>query len=492
MPFPFTLSTTSHLSFQKDFTSSTHPSLSFTATSQRDLLRASLKTHKRLSATDQSSNISEILSALTSYLKYISTIDLALSGKTVSDEDIDIALTREIEVEWRPTLSSTSIPGREADRVRGQGLDYEFYFVHQTYAVVQNLLARQALLGLYASALPTSEQRLALIQTATRHLKTACSIHTFLVARANSGDGPPELPPVAVDVSLTIQSALQRLAQAEFNLISAFKDDPYPAILVQARNEQDREWMIKAPEIPKTRAQVLTRLCIGAAEHAAGANATLKAEKRVSKDLIEYVDDLRRTARARACRFQAIDADARGETGKAIAWINAGSNELGSVVSAAGNSSFGIALRESSSKSGSKSGGLSKLKASWNEQREDRRIGRGSSRWGSDAGKAEEARILQYLEKKLIKSNDTVHFQKIPEFKPLLSSLPGGMNMPLGDEKWKPPLLSEDELLQMRAPLDVAAADHESSGDEHEDDNNVRGPAGAFPGTDEEYKASYY
>lgn len=484
MPFPFVLSTTSHLSFQQNFISSTHPSLPSTATSQRNLLRSTLKTHKRLRAVEQSTNLNEVLSALTSYLKYVCTLDSALSGVTVNDEDVDLALTKEIEVQWRPTLSSGSIPGREAERVRGQGLDYEYFFVHQMYAIVQNLLARQALLGLYASSVPSSEKRVELIQAATRHLKSACSIHMFLVHRASSSDGPPELPPFAVDVSINMQSALQRLAQAEFNLLSAFKDDPYPAILVQARNELDREWMIKAPEIPKTRAQVLTRLCIAAAEHAGSASAILRAERRVTKDLIEYVDDLRRMARARACRFQAIGADGHGETGKGVAWVYAGLSELGLEVNA----------KEGSSKAS----GLSKLKASWQERKEDKRIGKGSTRWGSDAGKSEEARILEYLEKKLVKSNDTVHFQKVPEYKSLVATLPSGMNMPMGDEKWEGPTLSEDELVQMRAPPDINAMDQDSSGDENEDLQDLRGPgpgsgpAGAFPGTQGAYQISYY
>lgn len=481
MPFPFVLSTTSHLSFQQNFTSSTHPSLPSAATSHRNLLRATLKRHKRLSPGDQAATLNDVLSALTSYMKYICTLDVALSGVTINDqEDVDLALVQEVAVEWRPTLSSANIPGRDSDRVRGQGLDYELYFVHQIYAVIQNLLARQALLSLYASTVPSAEQRLVFIQTALRHLKTAYSVHTFLNQRTNSGDGPPELPASATDVSFNVQTALQRLSQAEFNLYSAFKDDSYPAILLQARNELDREWMIKAPEIPKTRAQILTRLCVAAAEHAAGASAALRAEgKRVSKDLIEYVDDLRRTARARACRFQAIDADARGETGKGIAWILAGLSELGAEI----NTKDGI----------SKTGGLSKIKASWHERREDRRIEKGSSRWGSDGGKAEELRILEYLQRKLVKSNDTVHFQKVPEHKPLLATLPSGINMPIGDEKWRPPLLGEDELVQMRAPPDVDEMDRDSSGDEDGYDMAPKRAPGAFPGVDGEHnKASYY
>lgn len=478
MPYPFTLSTTSHHSFQDNFTSSTHASLPSTATWHRNVIRSTLKSHKRLSPENQAINLSSVLSALDTYLRYIDTLDLALCGSLVNGEDVDLALTHEVELEWRPTLSSVAIPGRDIERVKGRGLDYELFFVYQTYATVQTLLARQALMGLYASTVPSTEQRLGLIQTAIRHLKIAYGVHEFLVEKANNGDGPPELPKGAVDVAPAVQHALQRVTQAECNLLGAFKDDPYPGIVVQARNENDREWMIRAPEIPKTRAAVLSRLCFGAAEHASAAAAILKNEKRVSKDFVEYVDDMKRTARARACRFQAIAADTDGQTGKGIAWIYAGLSELG----------FEVSLKDGSGKIG----GFSKMKASWNERKEDKRLGKGSARWGSDAGKAEEARILDYLEKKLTKTNDSVFHHTVPAYKALLSSLPSGMNMPLGDAKWMLPILTEDELVQMRAPPDHVLVEQDSSGEDDEDKFGGRGPVGAFPGTNLQYKDSYY
>lgn len=474
MPFPFLLSTTSHLSFHTNLTSSTHPSLPSVTTSQRAFLRAALKSHKRLSPADQSNNLPNLVTAITSYLKHLSSLDLALGGKPVSGEDVDIALVNEIEVEWRPTLCGGIVPGRESDRVKGRGLDFEIYFIHHTLGILHALIARQALLGLYASITPTLDQRLAFIQNATKSLKTAYSLHSYLSHRSNfAADGPPLFPSSAADISAPVQSALQSLAQAELNLLAVLKDDPYPALLVQSRNKDDREWMIKAPQIPKVRAQVLRRLCIGAAERAAAASAALKGEtKRVSKDLIDYCDDAQHTARAKACRFAAIDSDITGETGKAIAWLRAGMNELGIDVS----------------KDGTRSKGLSKLKASWNEKREDRRIAKGDATWGADAGKAEESRILEYLDRKLTKENDTVNVQLIPEWKPLLATMPSGMVMPI-DEKWKPEVLQEEELAVMRGPPDDEGDQGDSSGDETERKGQ---PVGAFPGTNQDYQGTSY
>lgn len=472
MPFPFVLSTTSHVSFQASFTSSTHPSLPSAVTSRRAVLRAALKAHKRLSPSNQANNLIPLSSLIQDYLSYLVSLDLALSGKALLGEDVDIALAKEPEIEWRPTLGSAAIPGRENERVRGKGLDFEIFFVHHTLALVQTLLARQSLLGLYATASPTSEQRTALIQNATKCLKTAHSLHSYLLLRANlSSDGPPAFPATAVDIAPTTQSALQHLAHAEFNLLCVLKDDPYPALLVQSRNKDDKEWMIRAPQIPKVRSQVLTRLCIGAALHASSAAAAFStAGARMSKDLLEYCDGLQKSSRAKACRFQALDEDTNGQIGKAIAWIRAAAGELG--------------LEASKDGGGSKhSSGFGKMKATFLERREDKRIAQGSANWGLDGGKFEEARIVDYLDRKFTKENDTISNQLIPEWKPLLATLPSGMNMPI-DEKWKPPSLEEDELASMRAPPDE---DEVLQGSSEDEDGVAKEPVGAFPGTQGDY-----
>ncbi|KIW62153.1 hypothetical protein PV04_10354 [Phialophora macrospora] len=478
MPFPFVLSTTSHISFQASLTSSTHPSLPPAATAQRAIVRAALKAHKRLSSSHQGNDLLSLASTIQTYLRYLISLDLALSGKAVAGEDVDIALAKEPEIEWRPTLSSTAIPGRENERVKGKGLDYEIFFIHHTLALIQSLLARQSLLGLYAATNPTAEERTASIQNATKFLKSAYSLHSYLQLRANSStDGPPTFPPAAVDISTAVQSGLQHLAHAEFNLLCVLKDDPYPALLIQSRNKDDKEWMIRAPQIPKVRAQVLTRLCIGASQHAAASAAALKMESsRVSKDLLEYCDGIQRSSRAKACRFQALDEDGSGQIGKAIAWIRAAMNELG----------FDLG------KDGSKPSGLGKLKNSWIERREDRRIEKGSTNWGLDGGKLEETRIVEYLAKKFNKENDTISNQLIPEWKPLLATLPSGMNMPI-EERWKPALLEEDELASMRAPPDEDDLAAANSSDDEAD--MAKEPVGAFPGTHREYgdrATSYY
>lgn len=182
---------------------------------------------------------------------------------------------------------------------------------------------------------------------------------------------------------------------AEATLLAVLKDDPYPAAVAQDRNQNDKEWMIKAPEIPKVRAHLFARLCLAAAEHAGNALSLLSTNSgikgKIDADLLKYVEDLRRTGRGKACRFFGIDAELGGQTGTGIAWLQAGLRELGLESKDEGKRGFS----------------LGKFKKEWAEKREDRRVEKGAD-WGADAGRLEEGRVLEMLGRKWNKMNDTV------------------------------------------------------------------------------------
>ena len=476
MPFPFSLPTTSRFNFVGHISSSTHPSLPAAAAAYRNALYSSLKAHKRLPEPAQIRNYQTVLECLQNYLPYLLSIDAGLSSRLVSGEDIDITLNSEIEVEWRQTLLTATIPGRDPPKIKGRGLDYEIFSVLNTLAILNALIARKSCLDLYPSPLPSAEQRLAAIQTATKSLATANATHRHLQKLASTVEGPPSLPAAAVDVSSSTQSALADLSQAEVELCFVLKDDPYPALLLQSRDKDDREWMVKAPDVPKVRAQVLARLCVSASKRAARAASLLRVDRGdYNKDLLAYFDGLSRTAKAKACRFLGIDADLSGETGKAIAWLRAGMNELG-----LDTGKDGLI----------KTSGLSKFKASWKERREDKRIEKGTTSWGMDGGVAEEARILEWLDRRWSKMNDTINVQIVPDWKPLLTTLPTGREIS-ANSAWVPQVLEEAELTRMRAPPDpddqLLAV--ESSDEEAQPKTS---PIGAFPGTIDDYRPQYY
>ena len=392
MPYAFLLPTASAISYSNFFHSNTHPSLPSAAAIQRAVLRSALKKHKNLPVQSSSLNLAKISSALEDYIPFLFALDAGLSGRQVSGEEIDITLIEEVEVEWQTSLAAT-ILGRKAPRVRGKGLDYEIVFVLGTFAYVSTLLAQSQLHALYASITPSAEQRTGIITKATKYLLNAKSIHAYLVTRADETAAPSS----AIETSTSVQGALAELALAEATLLAVLKDDPYPAVVAQDRNKNDNEWKFKAPEVPKVRAHLFARLCLAAAEHAGKAEAKLKPSvtgraARVDDGLIKYINDLRRTSKAKACRFFAIDAELRGETGQGIAWLKGGKQELGFPDTHEGSS---------------KVKGLAKLKKDWTERREDKRIEKGGE-WGGDAGRFEEGRIIEMLEKKWNKMNDTV------------------------------------------------------------------------------------
>lgn len=328
-----------------------------------------------------------MLAALDDYIPYLLVLDAGLCGRTVDGEEIDVVLKKEIVVEWRTALTAT-VPGRDSPRVKGRGLDYEISFVLHTLACVYTLQARGQLLALYGSITPTTEQRIAIVTTATKQLLQANSIHNFLASRSAETDASSAV----LETLSQIQGGLAGLALAEATLLAVLKDDPYPAVVAQARNKNDKDWMVKPPEIPKVRAHLFARLCLAAAEHAGKAEAMLSASDRIDEALLKYVNDLKRTSRAKACRFFGIDADLGGETGQGIAWLIGGTKQLGFT---------------GSKDEGSKMNGLARFKKDWTERKEDKKIAKGSE-WGSDAGRLEELRVIEMLEQKWNKMNDTV------------------------------------------------------------------------------------
>jgi hypothetical protein len=388
MPFPFALPTTSSFSFSTYFNSESYPSLPLSASTYRGVLRDALKKHKRLSPPDQVPHLASVLLSLRNYIPYLLEIDNGLGSKG----SVDIVLKSTPSLEWRPILLDNRIPGRESPRLKIQSLEYEIYFVLSSLAYTYTLLSRVSLHPLYSSATasPSPEQRTTFISTATKHLLEAASIHDYLATRS---DQIPTTAP-CVDITKSTFRALSSLALAEATLLAVLKDDPYPAAVAQDRNKNDKEWMIKAPDIPKVRAHLFARLCLAVGEHAGNALSLLSAsgsgEGKIDPDLLRYVEDLKRTGRGKACRFFAIDSELGGQTGTALAWLQAGMTELG------------LASKEE----GKKGLSFGRFKKGWEEKREDKRVKKGSQ-WGADAGKMEEGRVLEMLEKKWAKMNDT-------------------------------------------------------------------------------------
>ncbi|KAK3942719.1 hypothetical protein QBC46DRAFT_283278 [Diplogelasinospora grovesii] len=489
MPYPFVLPTTSAFSFSSSLSCESHPSLPLHASTHRGVVRDTLKKHKRLPPSSQSPNLSSVISSLNSYLPYLFAVDAGLSRKAVHGDEINVILKTAPLIEWRPTLSSSEVPGPgkklvERARVKVQSLEYEVFFALSALANAYTLQARTALHVLYlTSTAPVgTQQRQSAITSATKNLLDAASIYSYLVTRA---EGMTTVPPCADITAATVQ-AQSSLALAEATLLAVLKDDPYPAVVAQDRNKNDNEWMYKSPDIPKVRAHLFARLCLAAAEHAAQAHSLCaspqKGGGKLDEKFVRYLEDLRRASRAKACRFFGIDAELGGQTGTAIAWLHAGLHELG------------IERTDSKKGSSSSSGsGLgSRLKKEWTEKREDKKVERGLN-WGADAGRLEETRVIEMLEAKWTKQNDTMFTQPIPPTGPLLAQMPSGREIHTV-KQYQPPLIDAGVLEAMRAPPDRSddVGNEMSSDEETVVDNTV---PGAFPGSHGEYRTgtpNYY
>ncbi|CAK7262778.1 hypothetical protein SEPCBS119000_000158 [Sporothrix epigloea] len=464
MPYPFALPTTSAFALGAAFTCPTHPSLLRTASTYRGVVRDTLKRHKRMPPEGQSANLALVVSSLLDYLPYLLTAADGLSGRhkevRVSPVSVPTKAARDApngaqaeplaHLEWRPVLTDALLPGKEPPRVRislkghsaSAALDTEAAFVLAALGHAYTLQARAALHPLYITS-SVQPARATAIAAATKLLLAAAAVYLFGATFIEASTIPS--PPTAEIAPQTLRS-LAALATAEATLLAVLKDDPYPAAVAQDRNENDREWMYKAPDLPKVRAHLFARLCLAAAEHAARATGGVAASPGISRVFIKYLQDLRHTSRAKACRFFAIDADLGGQTGTAIAWVHAALQELGE-----GNFSSPSGLGSSTEKN-KLLDRFRRDRAEKREKKEDRRIERGAN-WGFDAGRLEETRVLTMLNTKWTKQNDTVNVQAVPPTAPLLSQMPSGREIHTV-QPMDSPRLDTLVLEAMRAPPD--------------------------------------
>ncbi|KAG5983435.1 hypothetical protein E4U55_008205 [Claviceps digitariae] len=470
MPFPFVLPTTSAFSFSSCFSCDSHPSLPLNASGQRGVVRDALKKHKRLPPTSRIGSLGAVIASIDAYLPYLLAVDAGVSSHRLGGgEVINVVLKTAPSISWRPTLSGDIVPGSLRSRVKINSLEYEIFFVLSSLAYAYTLTARSTLQPLYATTTDFlgDKERTTAITTATKQLLGAASIYDYLSRRSEQISTPPP----CADVAPATVKALSLLCLAEATLLAVLKDDPYPMAVAQGRNKTDKEWMFKAPNIAKVRAHLFARLCLAAAEHASKASSLLQSSgsvtSKVSPALLKYLEDLRRTGRAKACRFFGIDAELGGQTAEGIGWLRVGLHELGVDV-----------------KDNKKGFSLSRLRKDVSEKREDRRVEK-DWEWGYDAGRQEETRIIELLDVKWNKINDTMNTQAIPPVNSFLPKIPSGREVH-SIRPYQPPVLDKDVLEAMRSLPDR----EDNVVDDASSDDEKGGPnaPGAFPGASSDYR----
>ncbi|EWC46348.1 hypothetical protein DRE_04519 [Drechslerella stenobrocha 248] len=469
MAFAFTLPTTSPVSFAASFASSSAPSLPSATTTRRSMFRDSLKRYKRLSAGEQANAIPSLLTAIDEYLRYLYTVDAYITSQ-------DIVQIAGFETEWRAVLSRRTGPA-EAPRIKRPGLDYEVHIATATLGYAHTLRARTLLAAaLHSSPVEgsstgstgsssSSSSAESTINQATQHLTTAASVFLYLQHRTaiRAATMPALAQPMPPDVSTAMYTALASLCLASATLLAVLKQDPYPSIVAMQHDKNSREWMYKAPTVPKgVKALLLARLCMHAAELAGKAAADVGAAPGARGEVKAYCDDLARTAKAKACRFLAVDAEAQGKLGEAIGWVVAGKEVLGLV---------DVEGEEGGSGKGKVGRGLDKLKKAREEKKMEKAPAEGLL--AQDAGRMEEALVLSELERKWRKINDSVNFESIKPSSTLLVMLPRGRPIFPGDQAWTPPKLSSAELVQLQSHTPGVDAETDWLRADDSDDDDV-------------------
>lgn len=346
-----------------------------------------------MDASTQVGHLATVRTALNDYLPFLIAVDAGLNDKSLpSGQIVRVRPKTAFTIKWRPTLSGDIVPGRERSRVRITSLEHEIGFILSALGFTYVQEARAVLQPLYAitNAFVGAQERTTAISMATKLLLTSASIFKYVAGRAEQ----VIVNPPCVDVARTTSGAMASLSHAEATLLAVLKDDPYPAAVAQDRSKTDKEWMFKSPEIPKVRAHLYARLCLAASEHAARAlsqaQASVIGSSKLDNSVTKYIEDFRRTSRAKACRFLGIDAELGGQTAEGIGWLHAGLQELG------------VDIQDSK-----KSLSLGRFKKELSEMMEDRRVEKERA-WGADAGKLEETRVIEMLDEKWNKINDTV------------------------------------------------------------------------------------
>lgn len=156
----------------------------------------------------------------------------------------------------------------------------------------------------------------------------------------------------------------------------------------------------------------------------------------MSEDLLKYLESLQKVGRAKSCRFLGIDAEASSRCGEGISWLLLAKSILtGSAATASGSSS---------------STSIDKLRRELSERKEAKHIAAADPNWGMDAGRAEEIKVLEALEGKWRKLNDSIMFQTLPDVGELMKRIPSGREFH-SLKAWEAPMLGAEEMRALKA-----------------------------------------
>lgn len=289
--YQFTLPTTGAFFFSSYFSvDDQNSSVLSAASNHRAQLREVLKALKRSTEKD----ILGVIKTVEDYLPYLFTIYHASTqghredtGRLV-DESLPSAinLTRhqKIIVDWRSTFYDNKIPGKAKPRMEFEGLEYEVTFVLLTYAYA---LSNYSILVMNAAN----------TQRAVELLTKAAGVFAYLntrIAPLYTGLGSKQSPEGFTQFSACLTN--MTLGQAQLNTLRQLEG--------------------------KASHAMSCRIAVGAADHfstAAGVLGSHPMSKAIPMDFRNHIVKSQKFALARAYQFLALEQEAQGKVGLAVA-----------------------------------------------------------------------------------------------------------------------------------------------------------------------------
>ncbi|CAE6424710.1 unnamed protein product [Rhizoctonia solani] len=369
------------------------------ATEARANVRAILKASRRTDAGER--DYLKVVKALDDYLPFVNAIiaSVAADDLTLSQEPGKFC--------WRSTLSHSTLSDPPRINIHGLHSELAFVLYSSAYALSNLSAASVASLGAYERdrALPDADRRAKdeKLSFAVKLLCRAAGIFTHIaqvvIPELGKGVGGPRPPELREDVA----NALAKLALADAHALSVRK------LLTRSAVEAA---LSPGPPLPQGHPApaLVAKIHLHTASLFASARGLTDTSQRklsllksrggadnaeVSQDIRRYLEEESALNEALAHKWLGVDAGEADRTGDAVGYLKWAKSELESL----------------------KDGALSKFKKS-----------------GGD-GKMKKERSAEEIEsvgmflKNYSRTNDSVHFQPVPNSSSLQATIPAGMSV---------------------------------------------------------------
>ncbi|KAK9461397.1 uncharacterized protein V1516DRAFT_691372 [Lipomyces oligophaga] len=374
--FPFSLPTTGAFSFSSHISSTEYYQLLADADVHRAHLRDILKRAKRNNTQD----VIEVVKTLEDYIPILFSIQTGIDNG-------ELSLDSEIVTTWRMPISPSQFHKMgDNQRISGSTIVYEISMTLLTYALSLMSLAEETFQA------SDSDDKW---KQCTAHLLSAQSVLTYL-----NSHPAQTYTIVPIDLQSSTLSPLITTISGSLHLLILYKS------LSSAKSAAST-----------ASASLMSRVSIYALEKFSTALALLPPSLR-REPIENWLQDAKSYSSGLAQRFMAIDSEAKGQTGAAIALCAAGISDLksGSMIT---KSKDILSKKPNLSNRSTSNASLSKTYIK---------------------SKIKQLRLeLENMESSYRNQNDKVLFQQVPDMKEVKRTWPSGREVVAPKHEWKQP-----------------------------------------------------